>query len=279
MKFYLLDNDITTVKILENIIKEKKLGVVIGHSTKADGSVIDILIKKPDIVLIDFIIDGEDGITIINEVKGSNKDIRFIIISMNTSMDLISKAYNSGIEFFIKKPINIIEVTKVIEKVSEKIHMDRTLKKIKGLFHTMDYNHDNGNANADTRIQNVRIILTKLGILGEKGGRDILQICDYLIKKGQKELNTSILGICHILDDNPKAMQQRIRRTVNRALINMASLGIEDYLHDNFINYSNRFFNFKDIKAEMDHIRGKRTTGGKIDVKKFINGILSQSEL
>ena len=35
---------------------------------------------------------------------------------------------------------------------------------------------------------------------------------------------------------------------------------------------------FEEIKAEMDFVRGKRTRGGKVSVKKFIDGLLIFTE-
>ena len=44
------------------------------------------------------------------------------MISQVSSKDMIAKAYESGIEYYISKPINAIEVESVI-KVKEKMSM------------------------------------------------------------------------------------------------------------------------------------------------------------
>lgn len=277
MKFYILDDDITIIKVLKNIIEERDLGEVIGYTTNSQESIQDILLKKPDIVLIDLLMPDKDGIDIVNEIKSSNLDISFIMISQVSSKHMVGEAYNSEIEFFISKPINIIEVTNVIKKVSEKIYVNRTLLKIKDMFQFAEnstYNQKN-----DTRMQKIKTILNKMGVLGENGGRDILKICEYVIDKEEKRLNYTINEICELLDENARSMQQRIRRTIGRALINIASIGIEDYMNEIFVEYSNSLFNFEEVKAEMDYIRGKKTSGGKINIKKFITGLLTQSEL
>ena len=35
---------------------------------------------------------------------------------------------------------------------------------------------------------------------------------------------------------------------------------------------------FEDVKAEMDYLRGKRTSGGKVSIKKFIDGLMLEAE-
>lgn len=278
MKFYIVDDDISIVKVLEAIIEDKNLGNVIGYALDGEKCVEDIIINKPNIVIIDLLMPKKDGIEVVKEIKSIREDIKFIMISQVSAKDLIAKAYASGIEFFINKPINIIEVIKVIENIKEKLDMEKTLSNIKNMFSDLKLNEYSKNDNLKN-INSIRIIFSKLGIVGEMGSKDLLNICQYLIDKEEKHLNYKISEICEILSDNPKAMEQRIRRAINKALSNIASLGIEDYMNDDFIQYSNALFNFEDVKAQMDYIRGKNTFGGKINVKKFVEGLLIQNEI
>ncbi len=69
-------------------------------------------------------------------------------------------------------------------------------------------------------------------------------------------------------------MEQRIRRTATIGMINLANLGIEDYMNEVFTEYSNGLYNFEQIKIEMDYIRGKSSKRGKVNLKKFIDGMV-----
>ena len=73
-------------------------------------------------------------------------------------------------------------------------------------------------------------------------------------------------------------MEQRIRRAIAQGMSNLAHLGIEDFMNDTFTRYSGSLFTIEEIKAEMDFVRGKRTRGGKVSVKKFIDGLLIFTE-
>ena len=59
----------------------------------------------------------------------------------------------------------------------------------------------------------------------------------------------------------------------------MANLGIEDYMNETFNTYSNVLFDFSSVKAEMDHIKGIKKTGGKISINKFFEGLLLNCEM
>jgi two-component system response regulator YcbB len=127
----------------------------------------------------------------------------------------------------------------------------------------------------------IDFLLADLGILGEAGSEDIritIENYDYLkdninnlqdlyeflhnyyISKGKKKSSDS------------KAIEMRIRRAITKALQNIASMGTENYDSEQFLRYAPILFDFKEIKKEMDYVRGKSKKGGKINIKKFIEG-------
>jgi two-component system response regulator YcbB len=55
-------------------------------------------------------------------------------------------------------------------------------------------------------------------------------------------------------------------------------MGIEDFMNETYTLYSGTLFSFEDVKAEMDYLRGKRTSGGKVSIKKFIDGLMLEAE-
>ena len=59
MKFYILDDLISSVKVLSNIIETRNLGEVIGTQTNSEKAVAEILAKKPDIVVLDLLMPVE----------------------------------------------------------------------------------------------------------------------------------------------------------------------------------------------------------------------------
>jgi two-component system response regulator YcbB len=64
------------------------------------------------------------------------------------------------------------------------------------------------------------------------------------------------------------------RRAIAKAMQNVANMGIEDYHNDKFEVYSGALFDFKEIRQEMAFIQGKGTYHGKINIKKFLEGLL-----
>lgn len=277
-RVYIVDDDIAVVKALENIIEDKDLGNVVGFNTDGVEAVEEIKNLIPDIVLVDFLMPKIEGVELVRKIREENLDIKFVMISQVDSKDMVGKAYKSGIEFFINKPINIIEIERVIKNVSRTLQMDRKLKSIESLFRK-----EKEVERQDNRIDRdelyIKSILSRLGIMGEKGSEEILKICNYLIKSKSSILDVKLKKICDIIFENPAAAEQRIRRAVKKGLSNMANLGIEDYLNETFTRYSNRLYDFQEVRAEMDYIRGKSKTPGRISVRKFIDGLMIEKDV
>lgn len=271
MRIFIVEDDKNIVKILEKIIIDKNLGDVIGKAYDGVSALKDIKVLEPDIVLVDLLMPGKDGISLIKEVKSIYSDIQFIMISQVSSKDMVAKAYQSGIEYYISKPINAIEVQAVIKKVIERLNMNKKLDQIQNIF-TSDLNTSR-ESQIDS-VKGIERVMERIGIIGEVGSQDIITLANYLIDTNQSMADFTIKELCSRFSDNPKSMEQRIRRTATVGLINLANLGIEDYMNEIFTEYSNGLYSFEQIKIEMDYIRGKSDKRGKVNIKKFMDGMV-----
>ncbi|WIF94137.1 response regulator [Caminicella sporogenes] len=288
--FYIVDDDLSIRRILTNIIDDYNLGYVIGESSDGDTAIEEIIDIVPDVVLVDLLLPSIDGIEIVKKIKEKKSNIQFIMISQVASKDMIAEAYKSGIEYYINKPINVIEVISVIEKVVENLKLRQVLSMIGKTLERekLNFTFENKESNKEYKAEIVKIF-SDLGILGEAGSNDLLYIIEMIIEE-RRELSTSIhnykisdmykrLNRKYMEEKKEfvsiKALEQRIRRIIQSALENIASIGIEDYGNMKFEKYSTSLFDFKEVKNEMDYIREKSKNRGKINVKKFIEGIIS----
>lgn len=274
MEIYIVEDDVTVINILEDIIEDNELGTICGTTEGEPANVDEILALDPDVILVDFLMPGKDGVELVRELKEKGCNARCIMISQVSAKELVGKAYDAGMEFFISKPINIIEVKSVIQKVEKQIENEKTLSNIKKMFMAEIADMPKEKKPDDGYGRKVQYILNRLGMSGEKGGDDIMRICQYLHSNKRPISQVSIGQLCEILSDAPKNMEQRIRRAIAVGMSNLAHLGIEDFMNDTFTAYSSTLFPFEEIRAEMDYIRGKRKYGGKVSIKKFIDSLM-----
>lgn len=270
MKFYIVDDDINIVRILTMLIEEDNSFEVVGSACNGLAAFNEIPLLKLDIVLVDLLMPKMDGNILVKKLKSLKPDISFIMISQVLDGELRAESYEAGIEFFISKPINKIEVKKVISKVAEYIEMGNMLSTIKKMLHTPNISEKDENINS-TKLKQ---ILGVLGMLGKKGTNDIIKICLYLMENNKNLSECNQKDLEKYLGDNMQIVKQRIRRAIKEGLTNVANLGIENYADDTFHIYANVIFDFASVKAEMDYIKGNRKIGGKVSINKFIEGLI-----
>ena len=273
MEIYIVEDDLSVINILQDIIEDHDLGEVCGTSGGRTADVEEIVASNPDMVLIDFLMPEKDGIQVVKELKERGCPAKCIMISQVAAKELVGKAYDAGVEFFISKPINIIEVKSVIHNVEQQIRNEKTLLNIRKMF-VAEMEEKPAKPADDGYGKKVLYILNRLGMSGEKGGDDILRICQHLHSNKRPISQVSIGQLCEILSDAPKNMEQRVRRAIAVGMSNLAHLGIEDFMNETFTSYSSTLFPFEEIRAEMDFIRGKRRYGGKVSIKKFIDSLM-----
>lgn len=291
--FIVIDDDVTVRSVLTKIIEQYNLGDVYAE---ADNGLLGeelILRYKPDIVLIDLLLPQQDGISIIEKVKFQNVRSMFIMLSQVSDKDIIAKAYEIGIEFFISKPINVIEVVNVVKKVKEYVALKKTFEAIESTVLNLSRSQgDNSRKRSDNAKRSLNQIMADLGILGDLGSRDLINICTILyedVELSEALEETQLSELLKLLQSKYsstgrgstsdfKAIEMRMRRTVGKAMKNIAAMGIEDFGNDKFILYSSTLFDYTDVKTEMDNIRGKTMYGGKVNIKFFIKRMLVMLE-
>lgn len=281
VRYYIVDDDMSVRKIIKNIIVQNQLGEVIGECDDGIQAEFAICECQPDIALIDLLLPGQDGVELIRKVRDRCPNTSFIMISQATKQPLITRAYEFGIEFFIRKPINVIEIISVINKVQE----NRKLKQLMAAIYqtTSQYttvstpSPQSGSPGGKNRMYKV---FSDLGIIGEAGAKDLFEILQ-LVESRKKAGHDRAYQLAELYQDlsrrteqDAKTIEQRIRRTVTKALQNVANIGVEDYYDEKFQNYSAALFDFKEVRTEMDYINKKSSYRGKINVKKFLEGLM-----
>lgn len=279
MRIYIVEDDPTVVAVLEDIIEGENLGEVCGATEDGRVDLARITACAPDLVLIDLLMPGMDGIQVVRELKARQVAARFIMISQVSAKEMVAKAYEAGVEFFIHKPINLFEIRRVVGNVAQQIEQARTLSSIQSMLQGGGLQGArSAPASRETLWrQRLKSILSQLGMAGEKGSEDIVELCLMLLRRHETATQMGMRTLCAQLGSNPKSTEQRIRRAAERGLHHLASLGVEDYGNEVFVQYASRLFPFGEVRAEMACIQGKGSNG-KVNMKKFIDGMIILAE-
>lgn len=284
--FLVIDDDINIRTMITQLIAENDLGRVVCELEEGHEAVNEILFFRTDVVIIDMLLPGKDGIQIINEAIQAGFKGKFIMISQVEDSSIISKAYEAGVVFFISKPINSIEVVSVIRHVVKSLEYEQSFSLIKStVFNLEQTKAPAPEASMERKIDQ---IFSDIGIINESGAKDLKQIIIRAMKMEAAGTGSPIVMkdiYTDIIDEknasggeaiNIRSFEQKIRRTVQKALSTIALLGIEDYYNIKFMDYSTILFDLKQVKQEMKYIENESSTRGKINIKKFIEGICSK---
>ena len=283
MRYYIVDDEIGIVKTLENIIESRHLGEVIGYQTCPEKALAEITMMKPDIVLADLLMEGMDGISLVEQLTAAVNHLNVVMISRVTDKAMVEQAYRAGVDFFIHKPVNLIEVEKVLHNVMERVKMNQLVQSIRGMVDAQEQNPSRtvlapALSEVDHSLKEIQSFLGMLGMAGEKGTADILQICRYLLDRDESYSRDALTRAAREKDELPRNMEQRIRRAIKKGLTNVASLGLDDYANEVFQVYANYVFDFRSIKEEMEYMKGRRAGSGRVSITKFVDGLLIYSK-
>lgn len=268
--------------MLKKMISEGELGVVIGEAESGVKGISPILTMQPDIVLVDLLMPELDGIETVELSKMKGFQGQFVMISQVVNKEMVGEAYQKGVEFFIHKPINKVEVLSVLKRIKENFQLKKSLLVIQESLTKIGLVEKASNQPSVRDI--VYSILNDMGVVGEVGSDDIVSIIEFLIEQNEKTSQLPALKDLYEavaakavppiqdLKKEGKAMEQRIRRTILSAIHNLAALGAIDYTNPEFEYYAPRYFDLQEVRNYMLSIREGRNnqTKVKINIKKFL---------
>lgn len=285
MRYFIVDDDRASRMMLTNIIEDRQLGTVIGEASDGQDAINQVLALQPDFVLIDLLMPTLDGIATIEKLKENHFEGQFIMISQVVNKEMVGEAYEKGVEFFIHKPINNIEVEMVLRKTEEQYRLKHSIQAIRQSL--SNFETPNINQTKNTTRDYVHSILNDMGVIGEVGSEDITKIIECILMKNSKvtplpplkELYEEVASVTKTTIDDiakeSKAIEQRIRRTIMAAMTNLANLGIVDYTNSEFEYYAPRYFDLTEIRTLMDQIENNKQRKVKVNIKKFLQVLYS----
>ncbi|WP_126427916.1 DNA-binding domain-containing protein [Brevibacillus marinus] len=283
--FFIMDDDLATRRMLSALIEDHELGAVVGEAEGGSGTEAQVLRYQPDVLVIDLLMPEQDGIETIRRLKQMGFQGKIVMLSQVEHKEMISEAYQHGVEYYIQKPINRIEVVSVLRKVMERIQLEASIRQIRQSLAWMEGDAPAKRAKTALSVSElVRAVLTDLGVIGEAGCRDLTRIVEYLISNEHardehhlpalRELYAAILQPNlpkEATEKEMRAVEQRVRRTVAQALRNVASLGLTDYTNPIFEQYATKYFDFADVRQKMREIETDEPHSRvRLNLRKFL---------
>lgn len=300
--FFIIDDDLACRKILAQIIEDESLGEVVGELPDGQGNVVGtVAYHQPDVLLVDLLMPGKDGVEIVEQLRARDYRGKIVMISQVEKKEMVAQAYAAGIEFYINKPVNRVEVISVIRNVTDRIKMEQSFEQLRDSLAALDRigglkrNYRRSEVqpfDRETIRERTRELLADLGLLGEPGSHDLMQIVLFLYSvpdiekylgeyRHLKDLYQAIHDV-YLRDEEKKsdvrAIEQRVRRAVKHAMEHVAALGLEDYNNPIFERYGPKFFDFNELRLKMKELENMADKDSKtrVNIRQFINALYGE---
>jgi two-component system response regulator AtoC len=120
MRILIVDDDPDVLEFLEAFFTN------LGHETirtdNAKQGLRELVVKQPDLVLMDIMIGDEDGIALLKEMKDIDKEAQIVMITAFKDAERVIEAFRLGALDCLLKPFNI---DYIINNVLPKIELRR----------------------------------------------------------------------------------------------------------------------------------------------------------
>ena len=125
-KILLADDEGIVLEALTFIIQKNFPDTFIIETAKTGRNVIELAERfRPDIAFMDIQMPGINGIEAMKEIRATNPNTIFIILSAHDKFDYAKEAINIGVLEYINKPMEQTEIITIIKKALVNIEKER----------------------------------------------------------------------------------------------------------------------------------------------------------
>ena len=124
---YLIDDEPWALKIIENGFPWGKYGFSVqGKSRTVDQAISEIPQLKPDVVFTDIRIAGENGIHLIQKLKGQGIQCVFIIVTGYDDFNIAQAAIKLDVFDLLLKPVDLEEAEMLLDRLQKHLQSQAT---------------------------------------------------------------------------------------------------------------------------------------------------------
>ena len=118
VRIAVIEDDITLRESLAIFLRVK--GCLVETFGCAEDAIGAVVLGKFGVVISDFILPGEDGISVLRRARGASKTVATMLISGQVSMELWEKTRLAGIDSFLPKPFSTVELEDTLQQMIDK---------------------------------------------------------------------------------------------------------------------------------------------------------------
>lgn len=130
IRVLLVDDNINYINKLKQYFSSSKAVEVIDASYDGVDAYEKIRSNDYDVVVMDVILPKKDGLSVIEQLKKEKVSCKFIVASGYNSLDIIKRASNIGVSYYMLKPFVFDDLENHIIKIVETKKIDLYIKDV-----------------------------------------------------------------------------------------------------------------------------------------------------
>lgn len=213
------DNEIN-VAMLRNIVSAQEEFEVIGTAFDGETAITDIMEKEPDVVLLDIVMPGIDGIAVLERIRASKdlkKQPKILMVTAIGRDDITCEAFQKGADYYIMKPFIAAELVKNIKSVCTSL--GHGAKENQVVQQKMKEELEQEESSLQIVLESdIMKIFSRLGISSIAGGYPYLKEAVMLAVNEPKVLNRVTKGLYPVIAEKFGATKDNVERQIRRAI-------------------------------------------------------------
>lgn len=113
-KILIVDDNRIIREVLRGLIRHDDRLAVVGTAANGESALEMISTLHPDLVCLDVLMPGPDGIAILRTIHAQYPGTRVIVVSGESTPQIVSSALRAGASGFVVKPFNAEKVLRTI---------------------------------------------------------------------------------------------------------------------------------------------------------------------
>ncbi len=234
-KIKLIFADFSTeyLEMLGNFFKEDQEVELTATTTNGDELLRTLEIIKPDVLLLDLVLYGMDGLGVLEQlrVRPSLRGIKIIVSSTFSHESIIKQAIKQGADYYLIKPVNkelLLTRIKALAKTEAVLENNASgyvqlVKEHKAIF---------TNPN-DTKLSIVEL-LHEIGVPAHIKGYRYLIEAIYQVSLDAELLDRITTGLYPILADKFDSTKSRVERAIRHAIVVAWTRGDREMMREVF---------------------------------------------
>ena len=206
-RMLIVDADAAYCEYLLSALSEDKSIQVIGCASDGDRALHMILSDKPDIVLMDPILPGMDGMLLMNELKFSACRPMIICLSRFYTSVSIEIARKSGASYYLYKPVRPDALVRIIIECAETYHQEHRYEEIQRVT----------SGESAVRHQ-IHTIMKELGFSGKLSGSQYIEDAIAITTETPTAINNLTSGLYAELARRDNTTASCIERSMRTAI-------------------------------------------------------------